>query len=387
MSEPRVAIVHDWLVSMRGGERVLESLCRLYPRADVFTLRYDRRNLSPEITSHAVKASFVDPIARLLPLGRAGFRMLLPLFPAAIESFRLDGYDLVISSSHAVAKGARPPAGALCVSYVHSPMRYVWEAEGAYRSHVPGGRLGRAAFALVANWLRRWDRAVTSRAVALAANSTYTQARIQRYYGRDAVVIEPPVDTRRFARLPDPPNGHGGVPTYLCVSALVPYKRVELAVRAMVGRRGRLVVVGEGPDRDRLTSFAPPNVALRGRVADDELDRLYAACHAVIHPAIDDFGIVPVESLAAGRPVVAFAEGGAADTIRDGEGGAVFAEATPGSLAAALDRLEAGTFAPARLRGLARRFDRDEFERRFAAWVDDTRRAREVSRAREVRPA
>jgi hypothetical protein len=157
MPEPRVAIVHDWLVSMRGGERVLESLCRLYPRAHVYTLRYDGRDLSPEITSHDVRASFVDKLARALPLGRAGFRMLLPLFPAAIESFRLDGYDLVISSSHAVAKGARPPAGALCVSYVHSPMRYVWEAEDAYATHVPGGAFGRAAFAFIARRLRRWD--------------------------------------------------------------------------------------------------------------------------------------------------------------------------------------------------------------------------------------
>jgi glycosyltransferase involved in cell wall biosynthesis len=243
---------------------------------------------------------------------------------------------------------------------------------------VPGGALGRAAFALVAERLRRWDKAVTGRAVALAANSTYTRDRIRRYYGRDAVVIEPPVDTRRFARIADPPNGHGGAPTYLCVSALVPYKRVELAVRAMAGRRGRLVVVGDGPDRERLTRLAPPNVELRGRVDDDELDRLYTACHAVIHPAIDDFGIVPVEALAAGRPVVGFAEGGVADSIRDGEGGALFAEATPAALAAALDRLEARTFAPAALRALARRFDRDEFERRFAAWVDDARRAREA---------
>ena len=378
MTEPRVAIVHDWLVSMRGGERVLESLCRIYPRADVFTLRYDQRNLSPEITSHRVTASFVDRLARMLPLGRAGFRMLLPLFPSAIESFRLDGYDLVISSSHAVAKGARPPAGALCVSYVHSPMRYVWEAEDAYTTHVPGGVFGRAAFALVARRLRRWDRAVTDRAVALAANSTYTQARIQRYYGRDAIVIEPPVDTRRFAGIPDRVGSWNGPgPTYLCVSALVPYKRVELAVRAMAGRRGRLIVVGEGPDRDRLAGFAPANVDLLGRLADNEVDRLYAACDAVIHPAIDDFGIVPVEALAAGRPVVAFAEGGAADTIRDGEGGVVFGEATPTSLAAALDRLEQRTFVPGQLRALARRFDREEFERRFAAWVEDARRARE----------
>jgi len=378
MTEPRVAIVHDWLVSMRRGERVVESLCRIYPRADVFTLRYDQRNLSPEITSHRVTASFVDRLARMLPLGRAGFRMLLPLFPSAIESFRLDGYDLVISSSHAVAKGARPPAGALCVSYVHSPMRYVWEAEDAYTTHVPGGVFGRAAFALVARRLRRWDRAVTDRAVALAANSTYTQARIQRYYGRDAIVIEPPVDTRRFAGIPDRVGSWNGPgPTYLCVSALVPYKRVELAVRAMAGRRGRLIVVGEGPDRDRLAGFAPANVDLLGRLADNEVDRLYAACDAVIHPAIDDFGIVPVEALAAGRPVVAFAEGGAADTIRDGEGGVVFGEATPASLAAALDRLEQRTFVPGQLRALARRFDREEFERRFAAWVEDARRARE----------
>lgn len=375
MAEPRVAIVHDWLVSMRGGERVLESLCRAYPRADVFTLRYDGKNLSPEITSHRVTASFVDRLARWLPLGRAGFRVLLPLFPVAIESFRLDDYDLVISSSHAVAKGARPRPGALCVSYVHSPMRYVWEAEDTYRTRVPGGVLGRAAFALIARRLRRWDRAVTQRAVALAANSTYTRARIQRYYGRDAIVIEPPVDTRRFARIPDPAPRSAG-PTYLCVSALVPYKRVELAVRAMTGRRGRLVVVGDGPDRERLAGLAPPNVELRGRVADAEVDWLFGQCDAVIHPAIDDFGIVPVEALAAGRPVIAFAEGGTADSIREGEGGAVFRETTPAAVAAALDRLEQRSFAPAALRALARRFDRDEFERRFVAWVDDAQRAR-----------
>jgi glycosyltransferase involved in cell wall biosynthesis len=375
-SEPRVAIVHDWLVSMRGAENVLESLCRIYPRADVYTLRYDSRTLSPDITSHRVTASFVDRLARVLPLGPAGFRMLLPLFPTAIESFRLDEYDLVISSSHAVAKGARPRAGALCVSYVHSPMRYVWEAEGDYTTHVPGGAIGRAAFSLMARRLRRWDRAVTHRAVALAANSTYTQARIQRYYGRDAIVIEPPVDTRRFARIPDPGDPRDGGPTYLCVSALVPYKRVELAVRAMAGRRGRLIVVGEGPDRDRLTRLAPPNVQLLGRLDDVEVDRLFARCAGVIHPAIDDFGIVPVEALAAGRPVVAFAEGGTADSIREGEGGALFHEPTPASLASALDALEARSFAPGALRALARRFDRDEFERRFAAWVDDVRRTR-----------
>ncbi len=368
---PRVAIVHDWLVSMRGGERVLESLCRLYPQAPIFTLRYDPRGVSPELAARDVRTSFIDPLARRLPLGPAGFRVLLPLFPWAIESLPLGGFDLVVSSSHAVAKGAIAAPGALHVSYVHSPMRYIWEAAADYAPSVPGGPLGRAAFAALCRALRRWDVASTARVSALVANSAYTRARIRRVYGRDAEVIEPPVDAARFARVPDPAPD-GGAPLYLCVSALVPYKRVELAVRAFAapGRRGRLVVVGDGPERARLGRLAGPNVELRGRVGDEELLALYAQSRAVIHPALDDFGIVPVEALAAGRPVVAFAAGGALDSVRDGETGVLFADPTPESLAAAVDRLEATTFDPARLRAAAARFDRAGFERRFGAFVE-----------------
>jgi glycosyltransferase involved in cell wall biosynthesis len=369
----KVAIIHDWLVSMRGGERVLESLCRLYPGAHIYTLRYDKGGVTPELAARDVRTPFTDGLARHLPLGKSGFRMLLPLFPLAVESFRLEGYELVISSSHAVAKGALAPSGALHVSYVHSPMRYIWEAEGAYGPRVPGGRLGRAAFGLVAHYLRLWDVSSTVRVDALVANSRYTQARIRRCYGRQAPVIEPPVDMQRFARLPDPPPPRADA-SYLCVSALVPYKRVELAVRAFAGRRARLVVVGEGADQARLAGLATPNVELRGRVSDQELDRLYAECHAVIHPALDDFGIVAVEALAAGRPVVAFAGGGATDVIRDGETGVLFDEATPASLGQAVDRLERLRLEPARLRACARRFDRAEFERRFGGFVEACRR-------------
>jgi glycosyltransferase involved in cell wall biosynthesis len=366
----RVAIVHDWLVSMRGGERVLESLCRLFPRAPIFTLRYKPRAISAEIAAHEVRTAFIDPLARLLPLGAADFRMLLPLFPWAIESLNLGDFDLVVSSSHAVAKGAIAAPGALHVSYVHSPMRYIWEAAGDYAPSVPGGLVGRAAFAALSRYLRRWDLASTERVPVLVANSVYTQERIRRVYGREAEVIEPPVDTARFARVPDPPAANGD-PVYLCVSALVPYKRVELAVRAFAsGRRGRLVVVGEGAERARLERLAGPNVELRGRVDDDELLRLYAASYAVVHPALDDFGIVQVEALAAGRPVVAFAAGGALDSVRDGETGVLFAEPTPEALGAALDRLERLAFEPARLRAAAERFDRTAFERRFGALVE-----------------
>jgi glycosyltransferase involved in cell wall biosynthesis len=374
-TSPRIAIVHDWIVSMRGGERVLESLCRLYPRAPVFTLRYNRGAVSPLIAARDVRTAFTDRLARLLPLGRAEFRMLLPLFPRAVESLPLEGYDLVISSSHAVAKGAIAAPGALHVSYVHSPMRYIWEAAEAYAPAVPGGPLGRAAFAALSRYLRRWDLASTARVQSLVANSVYTQSRIRSVYGREAPVIEPPVDAERFARVPDPAPA-GEAPLYLCVSALVPYKRVELAVRAFSlptgksRRRGRLIVVGDGADRPRLSRLCGPNVELRGRVDDDELVRLYAACRAVVHPALDDFGIVPVEALAAGRPVVAFAGGGSLDSIRDGETGVLFREPTPESLADALERLDHLTFDPARLRAAARRFDRASFEQRFGAFVE-----------------
>jgi glycosyltransferase involved in cell wall biosynthesis len=374
---PRIAIVHDWIVSMRGGERVLESLCRLYPRAPIFTLRYEPGAVSATIAAHDVRTAFTDLLARHLPLGAAGFRMLLPLFPKAIESLPLGEFDLVISSSHAVAKGAVAAPGALHLSYVHSPMRYIWEAAGDYAPAVPGGPLGRAAFAALSRRLRRWDVASTKRVHAMAANSVYTQARIRRVYGRDSQVIEPPVDAARFARVPDPAPSPNGAQVYLCVSALVPYKRVELAVRAFSqpgrpGERRRLVVVGDGPERARLTRLAGPNVELRGRVDDDELLGLYAACRAVVHPALDDFGIVPVEALAAGRPVVAFAEGGSLDSVRDGETGVLFAEPTAEALAAALDRLDRLTFEPTRLRAAAQHFDRLTFERRFGAFVESS---------------
>ncbi len=381
---PRVAIVHDWAVSVRGAERVLESFCRLWPEAPIFTLSHDARGLSPELARRTFHDSFVHRWARWLPRRGPGFRLLLPLFPAAIESLRLDGYDLVVSSSHAVAKGAIAGPGALHVSYVHSPMRYVWEAAGAYTPSVPGGAAGRAAFAAMAHYLRLWDTASTARVDVLVANSAYTRDRIRRCYRRDATVIEPPVDTALFGRVPDLEPG-GGEPLYLCVSALVPYKQVDLAVRAFAARQrpGRLVVVGDGPERARLEALGRGRVTLRGRVDDDELLRLFAAARAVIHPAIDDFGIVPREALAAGRPVVTFANGGAADATVGLDGraaGVLFDEPTPESLAAAVDRLEAMPFDSARLRAAARRFDRAAFEARFAALVDaQLRRRSDVS--------
>jgi glycosyltransferase involved in cell wall biosynthesis len=393
MSE-RVAIVHDWLIAMRGGERVLESLCALFPAADLFTLRYDETRVSPALARHKVTTSFIDRWARN-PLLRGRFRGFLPLFPMAAESFRLDEYDLVISSSHCVAAGVIAPAKALHVAYLHSPMRYAWEAREAYEAQVGGGVLGRWAFRVIAHYLRTWDEAASARPDVLIANSAYTRDRIRRYYRRDAEVIEPPIDTRRFesrggapagqqagaqsldapdVRAASPAAGTSDAP-FLVVSALVPYKRVELAVRAMRGRSERLIVVGEGPERARLTDMAGPNVSFRGWVSDAELVDLYAGCRAVIHPAVDDFGMVMVEALAAGKPVVVSNEGGAAGIVRRDETGVFFDSPTVEALQDALDRLLwlGNRFDPARLREEARRFDVAVFQRRF---LDAVARAR-----------
>jgi lipopolysaccharide/colanic/teichoic acid biosynthesis glycosyltransferase/glycosyltransferase involved in cell wall biosynthesis len=370
----RVAIVHDWLTSMRGGERVVESLCSVFPQADLFTLTWDPERLSPALARRQTTTSAIHSVANA-PFVSGRFRALLPLFPLAVESFNLGDYSLVVSSSHCVAIGAIAPPTALHVAYVHSTLRYAHEAQDTYESSVPGGHLGRALFRGTAHYLRRWEAAASARPHVLIANSTYTRQRILRYYQRDAQVIEPPIETRRFERAAELALASEPRPPYLLVSALVPNKRVDLALRAFEGRPERLVVVGEGPERARLERLAGPNTTLLSRVDEGELAALFARCRALLHTGIDDFGMVMVEALAAGRPVLACAEGGALDIVRDGETGLLIGAPTVESVRDALDRFEhrSQAFDPAVLRSFAKRFDRANFERRFAQAVDDAR--------------
>ncbi|MGD0675037.1 MAG: sugar transferase [Polyangiaceae bacterium] len=372
-----VAIVHDWLTTMRGGERVLEVLCGVFPDAHLFTLTRDPAALSPALASRRTTMSPIDRVAKA-PFVRGRFRALLPLFPLAVESFKLDPYALVVSSSHCVAMGAIAPPRALHVAYVHSTLRYVREAQCTYEASVPGGRVGRAVFRGTAHYLRRWETAAAARPHALIANSTYTRDRIRRYYDRDALVIEPPIETSRFERAAARAARPSPESPFLLVSALVPNKRVDLALRAFEGRSERLVVVGEGPERTRLGRLAGPNVTLLPRVDDAELDALCAGCQALLHTGVDDFGMVMVEALAAGRPVIACAEGGALEIVRDGETGLLIEEATVAGVRAALDRFArlGDRFDPAVLQAFAKRYDRENFERRFAAAVEDARRNR-----------
>jgi lipopolysaccharide/colanic/teichoic acid biosynthesis glycosyltransferase/glycosyltransferase involved in cell wall biosynthesis len=378
MHEP-VAIVHDWLTSMRGGERVVEVLCRVFPQADIFTLTWDRTKLSPALAQRRVTTSPIDRVARA-PFVNGRFRGLLPFFPLAVESFKLDRYSLVVSSSHCVAMGAIAPPSALHVAYVHSTLRYAREARATYEASVPGGPLGLALFRGTAHYLRRWESAASVRPHVFIANSTYTRERIRRYYNRDALVIPPPIDTGRFERAADAlgaTTGDAKAP-YLLVSALVPNKRVELALRAFQGRAERLVVVGEGPERARLEPLLGPNVTLLSRVDEAHLVDLFVRCRALIHTGIDDFGMVMVEALAAGKPVLACAEGGALDIVRDGETGLLIEEPTVESIRAALDRFARmeRAFDRASLQRFARDFDHSAFERHFSNAVEEARRLR-----------
>ena len=371
-----VAIVHDWLTTMRGGERVLEAICNVFPDADLFTLTWDPERLSPALAARGATTSAIHRLART-PLLGGRFRGMLPLFPLAVESFNLDAYALVVSSSHCVALGAIAAPAAVHVAYVHSPLRYIREAQATYEASVPGGALGRALFRGTASYLRRWETSAAARPHALIANSTYTRDRILRYYGRSSQVIEPPIETERFERASAGLDGAPSAAPFLLVSALVPNKRVDLALRAFQGRPERLVVIGEGSERSRLMPLAGPNVRFLPRVTDVELAVHFAGCQALLHTGVDDFGMVMVEAMAAGRPVLACAEGGALEVVRDGETGLLIEAPTEESVRATLDRFAQcrSSFDSGRLRHFARRFDRHHFESRFAAAVEDARRA------------
>lgn len=357
----RVALVHDWLVTQRGGENVLLELCRLFPAATVHTLVHAHGRVHPDIEAHPIVTSFVQH----LPGAPAHFRQYLGLFPAAIERFDLRGFDLVFSTSHCVAKGVRTGVGQLHVSYVHTPMRYIWDQMPEYLARLPAAALLSPLARLAARALRRWDVASAARPQVLLANSEFVRERIAKVWRRDATVVYPPVDVDFYAAA-SPVERHG----YLVVSALVPYKRVELAVQWATRTGSELTVVGDGGELARLRHEAGPSVSFARDFGPTELRLAYARAEALLFCGVEDFGIVPVEAQAAGCPVVALGRGGALETVV-GQGeratGVTFAEPSVEALSAAIDALTArrtrGDFSRAALLAQARRFDRATFVR------------------------
>lgn len=303
--EARVALVHDWLTGMRGGERCLEALCDLFPDADLFTLLHVKGSVSRTIEKRPIRTSAIQT----LPFAETRYRYYLPIFPWAIEQFSLDGYDLILSSSHCVAKGVKAPPHALHIAYVHTPMRYIWDMQDAY---VAAGRMdpvSRLLLRAVAGRLRRWDVAVNDRVDCFIANSLHVADRIRRCYGRESTVIYPPVETARF-HIAERTDDY-----YLAAGAFAPYKRFDLAIEAFNRLQRRLIVLGAGQEGERLRRLAGPTIEFLGWRSDREVADLLSRCRALVFPGDEDFGILPVEAMACGRPVIAYGKGGVTETV------------------------------------------------------------------------
>ena len=333
----RVVLSHDWLTGMRGGERCLELLCEGLPDAPVFTLVHEPAQISETINRHPVHTSGLQRV----PFLGSRFRWLLPYFPTAVERFRLPDADLVISTSHCVAKGIRPPAGAKHLCYCFTPIRYGIFFD-AYAGPNP---VKRAMLRPVLNRLQRWDRKASDRVDRFVAISEHVKARIRRFYDREADVVHPPIDTDRCT-----PGGSGDEGFDLVVSALVPYKRVDLAVRTYTRLGYPLKVVGTGSEARTLQAAAGPNVSFLGWRSDEEIVDLYRSCRCLVFPGEEDFGIVPLEAQACGKPVVAFAQGGALETVLDGISGVFFAKQTEEALLEAVESCVGTAWDPARIR-------------------------------------
>ncbi len=365
----KIALVHDWLTGMRGGEKCLEMLCELYPRATVYTLLHKKGSVSETISRMNIRTSFVQN----LPFASSHYQKYLPLFPTAIEQFDLREFDLVVSSSHCVAKGVITTPDTCHICYCHTPMRYAWEMYYTYFSKNTVGPLLRWSIPFFMNYLRTWDERSSDRVDYFVANSENVKRRINKHYRRQAEVIYPPVDTDYFDL-----SNHGGE-YYLVASALVPYKRIDLAVSAFNELGLPLLVIGEGSEKKKLMKIAGGNVKFMDWQTRGSLKEYYQRCKALVFPGEEDFGIVPVEAQACGKPVIAFGRGGAAESVKGAypdqtvaypPTGVFFYPQTKEALIEAVRCSHSIRFEPEKIRENALRFDRRVFKDKMTAFVE-----------------
>ncbi|WP_346666767.1 glycosyltransferase [uncultured Desulfovibrio sp.] len=357
----RVALVHYWLAVMGGGEKVLEAICRLYPEADIYTHVLRPENLPPELRRHAIRTTFINA----LPGSARHYQKYLPLMPLALEQLDLTGYDLVISSESGPAKGVITRPDALHLCYCHSPMRYLWDNWPVYQANA--GRFTRLCSRFLLPRLRQWDVLSAMRVDRIVANSRHVARRIRKYWRREAHVVHPPVDTQAYA-----PRAQAGGEHYLCFGRLTHYKRVDLAIEAC-NRLGRqLLIIGDGEERRRLEALAGPTVRFLGRLDDAEVRALLARSRALLFPGEEDFGIIPVEAMSAGVPVIAYGRGGARETVQEGLTGLLFDEQRADCLQAAILRFEAleESFSPSVLHAHAEEFSEARFAQAFRSEVE-----------------
>jgi len=356
----KVAIVHDWLTGMRGGERVLEIFCRLYPDAVIHTLFHNPGRVSKVINNMEVKTSFLQHF----PFSRKCYRKYLPLFPLAVEQFDLRGYDLVISSSHCAAKGVLTTPDTLHVCYCYTPFRYGWDMYHEYFGREKLNCLERIIIPPVISYLRVWDSSSSNRVDDFIAISNTVAQRIERYYRRESTVIRPPVDTSFFV----PGSEQGDF--FLVVSAFVPYKRVDVIVRAFNELGVPLKIVGDGPLRRKIQGEANRNIEFLGEVSDSKLRELYQRCRALIFAGVEDFGLAPLEAQSAGRPVIAYGAGGLLETVIDWKTGIFFKEQTPAAVVDAVKTFHGVGFESQVIREHAVQFGIESFEQKIKDYIE-----------------
>ncbi len=356
----KAAIVHDYLIQMGGAERVVAAMHKLFPQAPVFTSVFRKNKLSDDFSGMDIRTSFLQN----WPLMDQEFRLYFLLYPLAFYLMDLSGYDLVISSSSAYAKGIKKRKGQLHICYCHTPMRFAWRFDDYIRMQGLGN-LSAAVLSPFMSLLRMWDRWSSDNVDHFIANSAFIAARIKSIYNRDSVIIHPPVETSDF----DPAGADGDY--FLIVSRLLSYKRIDIAVNAFCRLQYPLKIVGEGPARRALEKISGPNIEFLGRLPDDQVKRLFSGCRALIFPGEEDFGITPIEAAASGRPTIAYRGGGALETVIDGETGVMFNTQESSALAEAVIRFNEIKFDRSRLAAHARKFDRTVFEEKFRRFLDE----------------
>jgi glycosyltransferase involved in cell wall biosynthesis len=377
----KIAIIHDWLTGMRGGEKCLEVLCKLYPSADIFTLLHIPGKVSPVIESHRIHTSFIQN----LPFAESKYRYYLPLMPSAIEAFDLKEYDLILSSSHCVAKSVKPGPSSMHICYCHTPMRYIWDQFDQYFGKGKSSWFAATAIKFIRGWLQRWDVKTSRRVNHFIANSRHVQKRIKKYYNQEAAIIHPPVDTGLFT----PDTNEEKENYFLIVSAFAPYKRLDLAVNAFNQLNLPFVVIGEGQDAKRLKEMAKTNIHFEGWLDNSQIRSHFARCRAFIFSGEEDFGITLLEAQAMGRPVIALGRGGALETVvPDSQSwkpetgidkiatsqptGVFFYEQTPEALIKAIQHFESieSQFDANAIRTHAQKFDVSVYTERMKTFIE-----------------
>jgi glycosyltransferase involved in cell wall biosynthesis len=362
----KVAIVHYWLVNMRGGEKMLEALLELYPEADIYTHVYDPASVSDLINSHTVYTSYIQK----LPLAKKMYQKYMPLMPGALKEFNLDSYDLVISSEAGPAKGVVPDPDAYHICYCHSPMRYIWDMYHEYFRDA--GRFTRFFMKRLVSRLRLWDSVSANLVDRFITNSHYSAKRIARYYNRDAEVVYGPAAIEKFLPLERKPGDF-----YLFFGQLAGYKRADIAIEACIAKGRKLVIAGAGEEKEIKKYRKTGLITFTGRISDAEVSDLFSRARALLFPGIEDMGLVPIEANAAGCPVIAYRKGGALDTVKENVTGIFFDEQTPQSLAEAIEKFETTESRFADREAFTRhveQFSKDEFKKRVARIVAERKR-------------